>query len=230
MRDAAIAGDTHPTPAIPAAAGGWRRKLPARALLVVGGAILLLLVVAQIALPGLGEGAIEDRLTENGGTAEVSLSALPAARLLWGSGDRIAVDATGIELDLTEERRVFQNLDRFDEVEITLVGATAGPMKLDSFALTREGDEPYRVRADGSASVSDLARFGIDRAGLPGSGIVGDILDFTGIAGADVPIELDMQLASDDGRIRVVEGGGTVAGLPTGPLAELLTAAIVVRL
>jgi hypothetical protein len=37
-------------------------------------------------------------------------------------------------------------------------------------------------------------------------------------------------MESDDGRIRVTEGGGTVAGVATGPLAELITAAIVVRL
>src|SRR5690606_34903833 len=148
--------------------------------------------------------------------------------LLWGSGDSIAVDATGLELDLTDERRVFDNLDRFDDVEIVLAGTAAGPMDLDDFVLTRAGDEPYFLRASGSASVSDLARFGIDSTGLPGAGVVGSILDFTGVAGADIPIELDMQLASDDGRIRVIEGGGTVGGIPTGPLAELLTAAIVV--
>ena len=45
-----------------------------------------------------------------------------------------------------------------------------------------------------------------------------------------VPVKLDMQLDSEDGRVRVVSGGGTVAGVPTGSLAELLTAAIVVRL
>ena len=39
-----------------------------------------------------------------------------------------------------------------------------------------------------------------------------------------------MQLTSDDGRVLVTSGGGTVGGIPTGPLAELLTAAIVVRL
>jgi hypothetical protein len=30
--------------------------------------------------------------------------------------------------------------------------------------------------------------------------------------------------------VRVVSGGGTVGGIPTGPLAELLTAAVVVQL
>ena len=45
-----------------------------------------------------------------------------------------------------------------------------------------------------------------------------------------IPIELDMELASEDGRLRVVSGSGTVAGMPTGPLAELLSSAIVVRI
>ncbi len=39
-----------------------------------------------------------------------------------------------------------------------------------------------------------------------------------------------MEMESDDGGIRVVSGSGTVAGYPTGPLAQLITAAIVARL
>jgi hypothetical protein len=39
-----------------------------------------------------------------------------------------------------------------------------------------------------------------------------------------------MELTSEDGRIQVVSGGGTVAGVPTGPLAELITSAVVIRL
>jgi hypothetical protein len=45
-----------------------------------------------------------------------------------------------------------------------------------------------------------------------------------------IPIDLRMALRSDGGRAVVVSGGGTVAGIPTGPLAELITAAISVRL
>jgi hypothetical protein len=39
-----------------------------------------------------------------------------------------------------------------------------------------------------------------------------------------------MEMRSDDGRIRVLSGGGTIAGYPTGPLAQFITAAIAVRL
>ena len=39
-----------------------------------------------------------------------------------------------------------------------------------------------------------------------------------------------MELTSEDGRVQVVSGGGTLAGFDTGPLAELVTSAIVVQL
>ena len=39
-----------------------------------------------------------------------------------------------------------------------------------------------------------------------------------------------MRLTDDYGRLVVVSGSGSIAGIPTGPLAELVTAAIAVRL
>jgi hypothetical protein len=43
-------------------------------------------------------------------------------------------------------------------------------------------------------------------------------------------VALNMELRSESGRVVVASGGGTVDGYPTGPLAELITSAIVVRL
>jgi hypothetical protein len=209
------------------------RKHAGRIVLFTSAAIVLLLVLTQLFLPGIGEGAIEDRLTENGGVADVSLSAVPAARLLWGDGDEVKLDATGIELELVVEPDdpVFADLDRFGDVEITLHDSIAGPFDIESFVLTRSGDgEPYTLRSESTTSVSELAKFGIDRGGLPGSGIVGAIIGATGLGGVEVPVELDMKVVSDDGRLHVIQGGGTVAGFPTGPLAELLTSAIAVEI
>jgi hypothetical protein len=198
---------------------------------IVAAALVLLLVVTQLFLPGIGEGAIEDRLTEGGGVADVSLSATPAARLLWGSGDRIEVDATGLDLDLENpEPEVFSDLDRFDEVEVKVTGSRVGPVDLDSFLLTRDGDEPYSLESTGSSSVADLAEFLAEDAELPGSDILGGIIGATGVGGADVDVELDMRLASNDGEVEVVDGGGEVAGIPTGPLGALVTQAILERL
>jgi hypothetical protein len=199
---------------------------------IVGAAVLLLLVVSQLVLPGLGEKAIRDRLTANGGVATVSISAFPAARLLWGDGDSLRIDGDGLNLsiDTNGDPQVLDALDSFGDVEIVLNDIEAGPFKVDSFVLARHGNGPYSLRAQTSTSAADLAHYGIDQADLPGGGIVGTILDFTVVGGKDVPVDLDLEMASDDGRIAVIDGGGTVAGLPTGPLAELITRAIAIRL
>ncbi len=196
---------------------------------IVAAALVLLLVLTQLILPGIGEGAIEDRLTENGGVAEVSLSAKPAARLLWGDGDRLAIDAAGLDLEL-RTGVVFDDLDRFGEVEIVITDSTAGPVDLRNFVLSRDGDEPYSLEATGATSVADLGESAAESFDVPGADILGGLLNATGVGGSDVDVDLDMRLESDDGRIRVVEGGGEIAGIPTGPLAELITSAIVVEL
>ena len=207
-------------------------SLRARIAAFAGAALVLLLALTQLFLPGIGEGAIEDRLTENGGVAEVSLSAVPAVRLLWGDGDRVAIAGSGLDLDLelADDPVVFDDLDRFGEVEVVISDTDAGPFRIESFVLARDGDGPYSLESRSTTSAADLARFGVQSAELPGSGIVGAILNLTGVGGQDLPVDLDMKLESNDGRIRVIEGGGEIAGVPTGPLAELITAAIIVRL
>jgi hypothetical protein len=204
---------------------------PGRIAAIVLAAIVLLLVVTQLLLPGIGEGAIEDRLTEGGGVADVSLSAIPAARLLWGAGDRIEIDASSLDIDLEDpDPQVFENLDSFGEVEILVRDSRVGPVSVDSFVLTRDGDQPYSLETTGSGSVSDLAEFLAEDADLPGSDILGGLIGATGLGGADVDVDLDMELESNDGRVEVVDGGGEVAGIPTGPLGALVTQAILERL
>ena len=202
-----------------------------RVAAIAGAAIVVVLLASQIFLPGIGEGAIEDRLTDNGGIAHASLSAKPAARLLWGDGDRIAIDATGLELEVTTEDDpvVLDDLDRFGEVEIVMRNTRVGPVDLDDFILTRDGDEPYSLEATGTSSFSDLAEFGAEAFDVPGSDLLGGILNVA-TGGTDIDVELDMEIESDDGRVRVIEGGGEIAGVPAGPLAAFITSAVVIEL
>ncbi len=205
--------------------------LAGRVAAIAAAAIVVLLIVSQLILPGIGEGVIEDRLTENGGAADASLSATPAARLLWGAGDRIAIDATGLDLEVTaaEDPVVFDDLDRFDDVQIVIRDSSMGPVDLDDFVLARDGDEPYSLEASGTTSVSDLAEFGAENFDLPGADILGGILNVA-TGGTEIDVEMDMRVESDEGRVRVVEGGGEVAGIPTGPLAAFITSAVTVEL
>ncbi|MDQ3758419.1 MAG: hypothetical protein M3331_00530 [Actinomycetota bacterium] len=203
------------------------KSWPGRIAVIAAAAVVVVLIASQLFLPGIGEGVIEDRLTENGGVADASLSATPAARLLWGGGDRVEIDATSLELEVTpaEDPVVLDDLDRFGEVEILIRDSQVGPVDLDDFVLIRDGDEPYTLEATGTASGSDLAEFGAETLGVPGSDILGGII---GVAtgGTEVDVDLDMRFESDEGRVRVVEGGGEIAGFPTGPLAALITSAI----
>jgi hypothetical protein len=138
--------------------------MPGRIAAVVAAAVVLLLVLAQLFLPGIGEGAIEDRLTEGGGVA------VPAARLLWGDGDRIEISASSLDIDLDEpDPDVFEDLDRFGEVEIVISHSRVGPFNLVSFVLTRDGDEPYSLESHGASSFSDVAEFLAEDSELPGS-------------------------------------------------------------
>lgn len=201
-------------------------------VIVVAAVALLLVVIgaSQLALPGIVERQTANRLTERGGEASVSVSAFPAARLLFGDGSRFEVQASGLDLELdVEETEVFDRLDGFDEVDVAIDDSSTGPFALESFSLTRSGRAPYRLTSRGDAVPADVVEFGAGRLGVPEGGLLGDL---TGLAlgSTPVPFALDMEVASEDGRIVVVSGAGTVAGLPTGPLARLLTAAIVVRL
>ncbi len=208
------------------------KSLAGRIAIAAAAALVLLLVLSQLLLPGIGEGAIDDRLTENGGVADVSLSATPAARLLWGDGDRVQIDATGLdlEIDRASDPVVFDELDRFGDVEIVIADSTVGPLAVEQLVLSRSGDEAYSLEATGTTSLADLADSAGEDLDVPGSELLGTVLGATGVGGSDLDVDLDMRLESDNGRVRVVQGEGEIAGFSTGPFAALIASAVVVEL
>lgn len=191
--------------------------------------VVVVLVGSQLLIPPIAERQTEDRLTAGGGDASVSLSGFPALRLLFDDGSRFEARGSGLDLDLNQRVDVLDRLDGFSEVDVLIDDLVAGPLEVSSFQLTREGSDPYHLVSSGAASPAALVDLGADALGLPG----GDL--FGGLAGralgdAPVPIELDMELVSGDDGIDVTSGGSTVAGIPTGPIGELITSAIVSRL
>jgi hypothetical protein len=205
--------------------------VPRWGIIVVGVAVFVL-VASQVLIPSLGERRVEARLTEGGGSADVTLGAFPAARLLFSDGERFEVDANDLDLDLDEEVEVFDRLDGFSIVDVSIENSIAGPFELETFRLSRDGEGAYRLVTSGATTAGGLAEAGLEAVQLPGGSLADLLLDeLLGDADdAAVPVELDLELTSDDGRVRVVSGGGTVAGFETGPLAELITSAIVVQL
>jgi hypothetical protein len=185
---------------------------------VVGLAVgfVALVVLTQLLLPPFLEERVANRLTEDGGSAEVSLSAFPAVRLLWGDGKRF-------------EEQVFSRLDGFEEVRVEVNGLEVEGVDASRFTLTRlrEGD-PYRLSMRGQVSGREAIEIiGSEAAGPLGSiagGLAGSALPG---AGTELPLTVDADLASREGRAEVVRTDATVAGLPAGPIAQLVVDAVV---
>src|SRR5215208_6940700 len=110
--------------------------------LTVAGIVVFLLVAGQILIPDIGERRVQERLTEGGGTADVTLGAVPAARLLFSDGERFEVTARDLDLDVDPDDRVFDNLDGFSIVDVSIADSHAGPFELASFELQRDGEGP----------------------------------------------------------------------------------------
>jgi hypothetical protein len=203
----------------------------ARWLLISALVLLALVGVSQLVIPPVAEHRIEDRLTDGGGTANVSLQAFPAARLLFGDGSRLSVTGSRLDLGLQQQSTVFDKLDGFDRVDVNLTKFHAGPFAIASFDLERPAPSaPYHLVSSSWTTPGDLAQYGAAQLGLPGGPLLRFFTDQALGSNRQIPIELDMELRSDGGRVVVVSGGGTVAGYPTGPLAELITSTIAVRL
>ena len=201
-----------------------------RWLIVAALVILAAGAASQLVVPPLAANHIEGRLTDGGGTANVSLSAFPAVRLLFGDGKRIEVRGDGLDLALERRTEVLDQLDGFDEVDVRLDDFRAGPFDMRAFELTRDGSgATYHLVSKGSSTAAAVAGYGAERLGLLGGPFLSALArQLTG--NRPFPIDLDMQLRSEDGRVVVVSGGGTIAGVPAGLLAQAITTAIVVRL
>ena len=193
--------------------------------------VLVLVVVAQFALPPFVSGQVEDRLTDRGGSADVSLKAFPAVRLLFTEGDSARVRARGIVLPLVSPNRpVLEQLDGFDEVDVEVTDARAGPFRLQTVSLERDGDSPYRTAVHGTITGRDLATFAAGQVGGPLAGFFGGLAGGA-LPGGDEPVPLDLEavIRSDGGRPHAVTVHGTVAGVEAGPLVEALAQALAGR-
>ncbi len=203
-----------------------------RLLIGTGLALLGALALTQLLLPRYVERRTAERLTEGGGRAEVSVSAFPALRLLRTDGDRIQVRSERLTIDLGDRVPVLERLDGFDEVDVEVRDLRAGPFTGDTLSLTRaEGSETYSLRLSATVTARGLSDYA---AATLGGGLGALLMGLSGQllapGGAPIPIMLDAELASRDGRAELVAGGGTVAGVPAGPLAEALAGAVASRL
>jgi hypothetical protein len=199
---------------------------------VIGAAIVVGLAfgITQGLIPNHAEKKVRDRLTRNGGTADVTVKAIPAIRLLFDDGDELAVDARRIEIPVKDLRGgSLKQLDGFDRMKFAMSRSQVGPFTADRALLTRgEGEKTYDFIFRGSTSAGQLADFAL--GSLPPT--LRSLIETIGgrPAEAEIPIRLNAELKSKGGRAELVRGSGTVAGLPLGGIALPIAGAIISRL
>jgi hypothetical protein len=190
--------------------------------------LLALLVASQLAIPPYAEHRVADRLTDHGGHADVELSAFPALGLLFGSGGKLQIDASGLSVDLDPKQAdVFERLDDFGDVNIDVRGSRAGPFSVDGFLVQRRAAHTYEVALSGDGTAGDVARYAGSRlAGGFGQALAG--LAASALSGFDRPIPFDarMQIVTGGGAPRAQNVEGTVDGLPAGALTQVVANAL----
>ena len=72
-----------------------------RALLAVAGLVVLALIAAQLLLPGVAEQRLKSDLERQASAVEVSVSAFPAVKLLFGRADDVTLDIANLRPDET---------------------------------------------------------------------------------------------------------------------------------
>jgi len=190
--------------------------------------LLVLLVALQFVLPRYAEHRVEERLTDHGGQANVTLRAFPALRLLFGSGDKLDLEASGLSVDLgAGQQDAFKHLDDFSDVSIAVQGSRAGPFAIRNFNVERTGDHLYDVAVTGDGAAGDVARYAGSRLGGGlGQALAGLAASALGELNQRVPFDARMQISTAGATPVASNVEGSVAGLPAGALTQVVANAL----
>src|SRR5436190_12888820 len=194
----------------------------------LGIALAALLVASQFLLPIYAEHRVEKRLTEQGGSADVSLHSFPALGLLFGRGGSLDINAHRLNVDLGENQSdVFAKLDDFSDVAVKIDDSRAGPFSINRFKLDRLGPHRYALVVRGDATAGDVARYaGARLGGGFGQALAGLAASALGDFDRPIPFSAAMEIDTSSGMPTAQNVVGDVAGLPAGPLAQVVANAL----
>jgi hypothetical protein len=110
--------------------------------LAAAGTIVVLLVVAQLVLPSMAENQVADDLEKIGPRPDVSVSAFPAVKLLWGKADKVKVDMSTARTPGSSQ--LADQLERtkdVDELDVRVGTLRAGPLTVRDARLRKDGGD-----------------------------------------------------------------------------------------
>ncbi len=196
--------------------------------------VAVVALIAQVALPRYIENRVRDRLKAGGGSATVSLTAIPALSLLAGRGNSFEARGSGLGFGSgARGASPFHRLDGFSNVSMELTNLATGPLRVKRFTLSRcQRHEPYDLEIEATVTARELAgglgtAAGGQLGGLMGSlatGMLGDA------GGLEIPLRLEAQVWSQEGEPQVRSARGSVGGVPAGRLAEIVLGGVLGRL
>ena len=117
--------------------GGGRAKRVA-ALLV--GALLVLLLVAQLALPRIAASRISSKVGRYGRVLDVSVSAWPAVKLLWGHADSVHVTAGRLALSPAQAAGLLWEGRGVRDMDLSARAISVGGLELEQATLRKRGE------------------------------------------------------------------------------------------
>jgi hypothetical protein len=138
--------------------GGIRSPGRHRLVLYALAGAVLALALAQLLLPRIAASRISSRVGRYGEVQDVSVSAWPAVKLLWGSVDSVRVRARRLSLSPAQAAKLLWEGRGTASMDLTAGSLQVGPLRL-SDARLRKREEA--LSAEARASEADV------RAALP---------------------------------------------------------------
>jgi hypothetical protein len=124
-----------------------------RIALVGAGGLVAVLVLAQLALPTIAARIARDRIAKYGTVRSVSVSALPAIQLLWGSAQSASINAGSLRMSQSQADALLPQLRGIARVDLTADSLQIGSFRLRDARLRKRDAELYIV---GTLGQSDL--------------------------------------------------------------------------
>jgi hypothetical protein len=181
-------------------AGGPGRRIIRLALLLAAGAALLLLL-AQLFLPGIAASRISSRLGRYGSVKNVTVSAWPAVKLLWGGGGSATVTAGSLSLSPSQAAKLLWEARGLGRIDLAASGVSLGSLRLTDARLSKRGGSLAAEATIGQADVEAALPRGLSLQLLRSE--AGQVLVRAsgGLFGARSPV--DAVAAASEGRLVV---------------------------
>lgn len=156
------------------------RVRPVTTLALAAGLLLVAAVLSQLILPRIAASRISSRIGRYGTVEDVSVSAWPAVKLLWGDADSVQVRAGRLALSPAQAAALLWESRGVSRMDVSAGSVRLGPLQLETVKLSKRGEQ---LSGEGSTTAAQAS------AALP-PGVSATLID------------------SREGKVEVRAGGG----------------------